>query len=327
MPLTLTARIERFPIAGTFTISRGAKTQAIVVTAEISDGTHTGRGECVPYPRYGETPEGVLSAVEAMAPRIESGLDRKALQAALPPGAARNALDCAFWDLEAKQADVRVWDLAGLPAPKPVTTVYTLSLDTPENMGAAAKAASFRPVLKLKLTGAGDLERVAAVRENAPDARLVVDANEGWTPDLVEPFSGRLAALGVTMIEQPLPAAKDAVLADMAHPIPLCADESAHACDGLDALVGRYEIVNIKLDKAGGLTEALALQEAARERGLGVMVGCMVGSSLAMAPGFVVAQGADLVDLDAPLWLARDREPALRFEGSTVYPPEPALWG
>jgi len=324
--LTLDVAVERFPIAGTFAISRGAKTEAVVVVVRLEDGTHRGRGECVPYARYGETVEGVRAAVEAMEPALAAGLDRAGLQDAMAPGAARNALDCAFWDLEAKRAGARVWDVAGLAAPKPVQTVYTLSLDTPEKMGEAAAAAG-RPLLKLKLTGAGDLDRVKAVRANAPGARLVVDANEAWTPDIVAPLSRDLAALGVEMIEQPLPAGSDAVLADFEHPVPLCADESAHDRASLAGLAGRYEMINIKLDKTGGLTEALALKDAAEAAGFQVMVGCMVGSSLSMAPGHLVAQGAAVVDLDAPLWLARDRPDGMVYQGAMVEPPSAALWG
>ncbi len=324
--LSLGVAVERFPIAGTFTISRGAKTEAVVVVATLDDGTHRGRGECVPYARYGETADGVEAAVAAMGPALADGLDRAGLQQAMPAGAARNALDCAFWDLEAKRAGRRVWELAGLPPPKPVQTVYTLSLDTPEKMGAAAAAAG-RPLLKLKLTGDGDLERVRAVRASAPDTRLVVDANEAWAPEMVAPFSESLKELGVEMIEQPLPADADAVLAEMDHPVPLCADESAHDRSSLPALAGRYELVNIKLDKTGGLTEALALKDAAAAAGFGVMVGCMVGSSLSMAPAHLVAQGAAVVDLDAPLWLARDRAHGLAYDGADAAPPDAALWG
>jgi len=324
--LSLEVTVERFPIAGTFTISRGAKTEAVVIVATLDDGHVRGRGECVPYARYGETVDGVRDAVAAMAPALAKGMDRAGLQQAMPAGAARNALDCALWDLEAKRAGRRVWELAGLPAPGPVETVYTLSLDTPEKMGMAAAAAA-RSLLKLKLTGAGDLDRVKAVRANAPDARLVVDANEAWTPDMVAPFSQELAALGVEMIEQPLPADADAVLAELDHPVALCADESAHDRGALERLAGRYEMVNIKLDKTGGLTEALALKHAAEAAGFRIMVGCMVGSSLSMAPGHLVAQGADVVDLDAPLWLARDREHPMIYDGSVVQPPPAALWG
>ncbi len=326
MPTLAVAR-ESWPIRGAFTISRGSKTAAEVVIAELTADGAVGRGECVPYPRYGETVEGVMAAIEGLHARLETGLDRAGLQGALPPGAARNALDCAFWDLEAKRTGRPAWLIAGLEAPGPLTTAYTLSLDSPETMGAAAAENAARPLLKLKLAGAGDLDRVAAVREGAPHARLIVDANEGWTAAEFEAFAPKLAELGVAMIEQPLPAADDAALATLDRPIPVCADESCHDTASLDGLVGRYDMINIKLDKTGGLTEALRLRAAARDRGFGIMVGCMIATSLAMAPASLVAQGAELVDLDGPLLLAEDRPDGLRFEGSRVDPPEPALWG
>jgi L-Ala-D/L-Glu epimerase len=298
-----------------------------VVVAEIFDGDCRGRGECVPYPRYGESVDSIVAALEAMKGAVFSGLDRDALQRAMPPGAARNALDAAFWDIEAKRADCRAADLAGIGAMKPLVTAYTLSLDTPERMGEAAAAQRTRPLLKLKLTGDGDLDRVASVRRNAPQARLIVDANEGWSCRHLTEVMPLLADFGVELIEQPLPAGKDAALAGVPHPIPICADESCHVAADLDQLVGKYDAINIKLDKTGGLTEALSLAAAARERGFSIMVGCMIGTSLAMAPAMLVAQQASVVDLDAPLLLATDRSPGLRYEGSLVYPPEPALWG
>ena len=326
--MKLTAEREIWPLANPFTISRGSRTETEIVIATLSDGADTGQGECMANARYDETLDSVLAELQEIAPRLAGGgLDRAALQSAMPAGAARNALDCAFWDLEAKRSGRPVWALAGLAAPHPVDTAYTLSLDSAENMGAAARLHAYRPVLKLKLTGEGDLERVAAVRENAPDARLIVDANEGWRPEMVEPFSRELAKLHVQLIEQPLPADADAALADIAHPIPICADESCHTREDVGRLAGLYDVVNIKLDKSGGLTEALALRHAAREAGLGVMVGCMVSTSLAMAPALLVAQEAEFVDLDGPLLLARDREPPMRFDGSTIHPAEPALWG
>ena len=258
---------------------------------------------------------------------IAAGLDRLDLQNKLTSGAARNALDCAFWDLEAKRTGTSVRQLLGLPPLQPLTTAYTLSLDTPEKMGQAAAQQANRPLLKIKLAGSGDLERITAIRQNAPNARLIVDANEGWQATMVEPFSAELAALGVTLIEQPLPAGADAVLADLDHPVPLCADESCHTAADIAALVGRYDLVNIKLDKTGGLTQALALIQAARTAGLGIMVGCMVGTSLGMAPAVLLAQEADYVDLDGPLLLAQDRDHGLRYTGSVVHPPSPALWG
>jgi L-alanine-DL-glutamate epimerase-like enolase superfamily enzyme len=262
-----------------------------------------------------------------MKSAVFSGLNRETLQSAMPPGAARNALDAAFWDIEAKRGDCRAADLAGLGRLEPVITAFTLSLDTPERMGEAAATQRARPLLKLKLTGDGDLDRVQAVRESAPRSRLIVDANEGWTARHFAEFMPGLAALGVELIEQPLPAGDDAALAELPHPIPVCADESCHTADDLDGLVGKYDAINIKLDKTGGLTEALMLAAAARERGFAIMVGCMIGTSLAMAPAMLVAQQASVVDLDAPLLLTADRNQGLRYEGSLVYPPEPALWG
>lgn len=318
---------QSWPLAKAFSISRGSRTTSEVVVAEIQDGAHIGRAECMPYARYDETVEGVVADIERFAGPIAEGMDRTALQDALPAGAARNALDCALWDLEAKRRGKPVWQLAGLEAPGSLVTAYTLSLDTAENMAKAAAENAHRPLMKLKLTGEGDIARVSAVRAAAPQTRLIVDANEGWTQEMVEPFSAELAPLGVEMIEQPIPAAEDAVLADCDHPVAICADESCHTSADLDALEGRYEMVNIKLDKTGGLTEALALRDAARARGMQVMVGCMIGTSLAMAPAVLVAQGAEVVDLDGPLLLARDHPNGLVYEGSSMNPPDPALWG
>jgi L-alanine-DL-glutamate epimerase-like enolase superfamily enzyme len=281
----------------------------------------------VPYGRYGETVQSVLDQIESLHGALAEGLDRQGLQALLPAGAARNAVDLAFWDLECKLSGKRHWQLAGLPAPAPVTTAYTLSLDTVEVMGRKAAENSTRPLLKLKLAGPDDLDRVAAVRRNAPAARIVVDANEGWTVEQYSTLAPRLKALGVEMIEQPLPAGNDAALADVERPVPVCADESCHDTATLAGLKGRYDMVNIKLDKTGGLTEALKLKEAAEAEGYGIMVGCMLATSLAMAPGVLLAQGVPVVDLDGPLLLARDRDPALKIEGSLVYPPAAALWG
>ncbi len=325
--LRLRVEHQSWPLAGAFTISRGSRTTSEVVVAEISDGEHAGRAECMPYARYDETVEGVIAEIERFAGPVAEGLDRAALQEALPAGAARNALDCALWDLEAKRQGKPVWQLAGLEAPGPLVTAYTLSLDTPANMAKAAALNAHRPLMKLKLTGKGDIARVSAVREAAPDTRLIVDANEGWSLEMVEPFGAELAPLGVEMIEQPIPAAQDSVLAECAHPVPICADESCHTSADLDALDGRYEMINIKLDKTGGLTEALTLRDAARARGMTIMVGCMIGTSLAMAPAVLVAQGAEIVDLDGPLLLAKDRPHGLVYEGSVMNPPDAALWG
>jgi L-alanine-DL-glutamate epimerase-like enolase superfamily enzyme len=324
----LTVREEVFPLRETFRISRGARTEARVLVCEIAEGEVIGRGECTPYPRYGETMDDVARAIAAIGPAIAGGLDREGLQSAMRPGAARNAVDCALWDLEAKRARRRVWELAGLPEPAPVTTAYTLSVDSPEAMGRAAAAAAARPLLKLKLAGDGkDGARVAAVRRNAPAARIIVDANESLTLEEARAVAPILAEAGVELLEQPLHADADEALRGVALPVPLGADESCHDTATLSRLVGLYQVVNIKLDKTGGLTEALRLRTAARAAGLRVMVGCMLASSLAMAPAHLVAQGADFVDIDGPLLLARDRAPGLRYEGSLVHPPEALLWG
>ncbi len=323
----LTVRRESWPIQGSFTISRGSRTAVEVVVVELSDGAHRGRGECVPYARYGETVESVTEAIEGLREELAQGLDRAALQARLTAGAARNGLDCAFWDLEAKRAGKRAWELLGLDAPEPLATAYTLSLDTPARMAVAAKRNAERPLLKLKLAGPEDLDRVAAVRSNAPDTRIIVDANEGWNAAEYTALAPQLKELGVEMIEQPLPAGDDEGLAGLQRSVPVCADESCHDTATLADLAGKYDMVNIKLDKTGGLTEALRLKEQAQAQGYAVMVGCMLATSLAMAPAMLVAQGAEVVDLDGPLLLAEDRKPGLRFEGSIIYPPEAALWG
>jgi L-Ala-D/L-Glu epimerase len=325
--MQLSARIERWPLAAAFTISRGSKTEAVVVVAELDDGVHRGRGEAVPYARYGEVPERVVEVIKALGPAIERGLDRTALQAALPAGAARNALDCAFWDLAAKQTGRRAYELAGLAAPRPVSSAYTISLGTVTEMAEAAERAAWRPLLKIKLGGEGDAERIAAVRRAAPQAELVVDANEGWSERNLAANLAACADAGITLVEQPLPQGADERLSDCKRPIPVCADESVHDRMSLDELAGKYDAVNIKLDKTGGLTEALALAAEAERRGLVIMVGCMVSTSLAMAPAMLFAQRARFVDLDGPLLLARDRADGLRYDGSLVYPPAPALWG
>ena len=330
--MNLTVRIERWPLQRAFTISRGSKTEAVVVVAEIERDGHRGRGEAVPYLRYGETPEGVAAAIAATDDALRGGLDRIGLQSAMPHGAARNALDCAFWDLAAKQAGRAAHDVAALPAPKSVVTAYTISLDSPEAMADAAARAASRPLLKVKLGGGHDSRyddgaRIAAVRRAAPKAELIVDANEGWSEHDLERNLGACMQAGVTLIEQPLPEGRDAALARISRPIPICADESVHDRASLDAIGGKYDAINVKLDKAGGLTEALALATEAERLGFGVMVGCMVATSLAMAPAMLVAQRARVVDLDGPLLLAEDRPHGLRYEGSVVYPAEPVLWG
>jgi L-alanine-DL-glutamate epimerase-like enolase superfamily enzyme len=322
---------ERWPIAGTFAISRGAKTEAVVVIAELSGGGFTGRGECVPYARYGESVESVTAAIEALRPKLVVGLTRKALQDAMPPGAARNALDCALWDLEAKQAAKPVHEIAGLPAPQALTTAFTISIGTPEVMAKAAAKAAARALLKVKLGGndehGGDPARIAAVRTAAPNAALIVDANEGWRPASLAANLTACAKAGVVLVEQPLPEGEDEALARIIRPIPVCADESVHDRRSLLGLAGKYDAVNIKLDKTGGLTEALAMAQEARKAGFAIMAGCMVGTSLGMAPAVLLAQGARFVDLDGPLLLAKDRDYGLRYEDSLVYPALPNLWG
>jgi L-Ala-D/L-Glu epimerase len=325
---SLNVTIDRFPIAGKFTIARGSRTEAVVVTVTISQDGAVGRGECVPYPRYGETVEGVAAAIQALRPRIEAGLTREALQNAMPAGAARNAVDCALWDLDAKRSGIRAHLTAGVNRWSPVTTAYTISLDTPDAMAEAALKAADRPILKVKFGGPeGDINRIAAIRKAVPDATLIADANEGWTADNIADHLAACAEAGYALVEQPLPASSDGLLANLSRPLPLLADESVHDRASLDRLIGLYDVVNIKLDKTGGLTEALALADAAEARGFAIMIGCMVGSSLAMAPAMVLAPRARFVDLDGPLLLARDREPGLTYEGSIVYPPQPALWG
>jgi L-alanine-DL-glutamate epimerase-like enolase superfamily enzyme len=325
--LRLVVRVERFPIAGGFTISRGSKHEAVVVVAELGDGAHIGRGECVPYARYGESVEGVVATIEGCRKQLARGLGRADLAALLPPGAARNALDCALWDFEAKRSGKSAAEIAGLGALRPVETAFTISLDTPEAMAAKAREARGYKLLKLKLGGAGDAERLVAIRGAVPQARLIADANEAWQVHETESLLDAAAHARVELVEQPLPAGQDEMLAQIARPVAVCADESVHDRASLDGLAGRYDAVNVKLDKAGGLTEALATAEHARALGLKVMVGCMVATSLAMAPALIIAQDADWVDLDGPLLLARDRVPGLIYESGMVLPPRPALWG
>jgi len=327
--MELSVRIERWPLAGAFTISRDSKTEAVVVAVELDDGTCRGRGESVPYARYGETPDGIVAKIEAVRPALLRDLDRATLQRIMPPGAARNALDCAYWDVNAKQTGCRVYELAGLSEPAPVTTAFTISLGPPAAMAEAAERAAWRPLLKVKLGASDDADaaRIAAVRRAAPRAELIVDANEGWAADRLAQNLGACADAGVTLIEQPLPEGRDDALSRIKRPIPVCADESVHDRSSLDALTGKYDAVNIKLDKAGGLTEALALSAEAERRGFTIMVGSMVATSLAVAPALLVAQRARIVDVDGPLLLVKDRPDGLRYEGSLAYPSEPALWG
>jgi L-alanine-DL-glutamate epimerase-like enolase superfamily enzyme len=326
-PLRLSCRVENWPIAGSFAISRGAKTEAVVVVAELSDGRVTGRGECVPYARYGESPEAVFERIEGVRDAIAKGLTRQDLQSTLAAGAARNALDCAFWDFEAKAGKTRAYELAGLPSPKPVITAFTISIGSADAMAAAAKAAAHRPLLKVKLGQTGDGDRIAAIRASAPKAELIVDANEGWNPQNLAENLAACAGAGVTLVEQPLPDGADEILRDIKRPLLICADESAHDRTSLAALAGKYDAVNIKLDKTGGLTEALAMAADAKRLGFAIMAGCMVSTSLSMAPALLIAQQARVADLDGPLLLARDRPDGLRYDGSLVYPPDHSLWG
>jgi len=325
--ITVTASVERFKLREVFTISRGSRTEAEVVTVVAQDSAHTGRGECVPYKRYGETPDSVLAQINEMATAVASEADPITALQSHPAGAARNALDCALWDLRAKSAGRPVWDLLGLSEPTQVTTAYTLSLEDPDVMREKAARESARPLLKIKLGGEGDLARLEAVREGAPNSDIVVDANEGWTVESYAEIAPTLIRLGVKMVEQPLPAGEDDALAGIERPLPVCADESCHTSASLPDLKGKYDMVNIKLDKTGGLTEALKLRDDARAAGFQVMMGCMVGTSLAMAPAVLVAQGAEVIDLDGPLLLGEDRDPPITFVGSLMSPPSQALWG
>lgn len=321
--MTITVTPDVFKLAQVFTISRGSRIEAKVLTVRVERGGITGWGECVPYARYDET----LASVTAQIEGLPVGISRQELQGALPAGAARNAVDCALWDLEAKQAGKRVWELAGLPKPGPEITAYTLSLDTPDAMRAQAAKHAFRPLLKIKLGTPDDMARLEAVRAGAPKSAIIVDANEGWSAGVYTDLAPHLVRLGVKLVEQPLPAGEDEALIGMARPVPVCADESCHDCSSLPHLKGKYDIVNIKLDKTGGLTEAIKLRAAAEAQGYGVMVGCMVGSSLAMAPAVLIAQGVAYTDLDGPLLLAQDRDEPLKFDDAGVHPPESKLWG
>ncbi len=312
-----------FRLAQVFTISRGSRTEAKVLTVRISDGTHQGWGECVPYARYDET----LESVETEIAALPAEFTRQSLMELLPAGAARNAVDCALWDLECKRAGKRAWDLAGLPVPGPEITAFTLSLATPEAMQKQAAENAQRPLLKIKLGTPDDMPRLEAVRAGAPKSKIIVDANEGWSAEVYADLAPHLVRLGVELVEQPLPAGEDDALIGMERPVPVCADESCHDRTSLPKLKGKYDVVNIKLDKTGGLTEALLLREAALAEGYKVMVGCMVGSSLAMAPATLLAQGAMVTDLDGPLLLAEDRTNPLIFDDAGVHPPSVDLWG
>ena len=318
---------ESWPIAGSFTISRGSKTSAEVVVVTLEDEGFIGRGESVPYPRYSETVPDVVAALEAARESIEAGFTHEDIARLVEPRAARNTLDCALWDLEAKRGTKPVWQLAKLHEPHPMVTAFTLSLDTPQAMALAAAAASDRPLLKLKLGREGDVERLRLIRRAAPTSRLIIDANEGWTPAQLPELFKACADVGVELIEQPLPAGNDEALRHIEHTVAICADESAHDREKLHELVGKYDAINIKLDKTGGLTEALALAQAATDMNFKIMVGCMLATSLAMAPAMLVAQFAQVIDLDGPLLLARDRTPGISFDGSLMYPAPPELWG
>ncbi|MEM9106583.1 MAG: N-acetyl-D-Glu racemase DgcA [Pseudomonadota bacterium] len=327
MTRVLSASETVFPLAETFTISRGSRTEARTVTVVVEDGHHVGQGESVPYARYDESVDGVIAEIMELHNAVAAGMSRAELQQALPGGAARNALDCALWDLEAKQAGRRAYELAGLAEPGPVQTAFTLSLEEPEVMREKARKNAHRPLLKIKLGGEGDLARLEAVRSGAPDCAIIVDANEGWTPETYHTLAPELIRLGVKVVEQPLPAGQDEALANMDRTLPVCADESCHDRGSLPDMIGKYDMINIKLDKTGGLTEALALKHQALEAGLSIMVGCMVASSLAMAPAMLLAQGADIVDLDGPLLLATDRPDPLLYDADGVHPSTSKLWG
>ncbi|KAB2691560.1 dipeptide epimerase [Brucella pseudogrignonensis] len=317
---------ERYPIAGKFTISRGSKTEAAVIVCEIGHNGLLGRGECVPYARYGESIESVSEQIEAVRSAIESGATRQDIQTLMPAGAARNAVDCAMWDLEAKLSGKSVADTLGTPT-RALETAITVSLGTPEEMAESTAKVAHYPLIKVKMGGDNDIERIHAVANAAPNSRIIIDANEGWTEDNIEENMAAAAKAGVVLIEQPLPAGKDDILSRIERPVIICADESVHTSVGLEDLAKRYDAVNIKLDKAGGLTEGLIMREKATSLGLQIMVGCMVGTSLGMAPAVLLAQKADVVDLDGPLLLAHDRDPGLRYDGALVYPPEATVWG
>ncbi|MGR5339868.1 N-acetyl-D-Glu racemase DgcA [Vibrio astriarenae] len=315
-----------WPIRGSFTISRGSKTQADTVVVELESEGFVGRGECVPYARYGESVESVEAVLTELIPKLESGMSRDALQKVLPSAAVRNAIDCAMWDLECKLKGCSVWQLLDI-TPEPVETAFTISIDSPKAMEKAASQNAFRPLLKIKLGGEDDIERLKAVRKGAPESKIIIDANEAWTPELYQQILPELIELDIAMIEQPFPANDDEALSLLPRPIPICADESCHDRETLSKIVGRYDMINIKIDKTGGLTEGLLLKEQAEQSGLKVMVGCMLSSSLSMAPAFVLAQGADIVDLDGPLLLSEDIEDGFVFTDNEMLPFTSKLWG
>lgn len=325
----ITIKAETWPLRQRFAIARGSKIAAEVICVEIHENGVTGRGEAVPYARYGETVETASAAIETLLPALKNGLTRAALGDALLPGAARNAVDCALWDLQAKQSGQSVYQMAGLPAPKPLTSAYTIVLDDADKMAQAATQARAYPLLKIKLGGPqgvmADITRLAAIAEARPDAQLIVDANEGWQAAELARYADNLGRYGVIFFEQPVPQAQEAALSQIN--LPFCADESVHDRGDIEALSDAYKWVNLKLDKTGGLSEALACVAAAKQRHMGIMVGCMVASSLSMAPAFVLAQQADMVDLDGPLWLAEDCPHGLHYDGAIIQPPNRLLWG
>ncbi|MBN7805147.1 dipeptide epimerase [Agrobacterium rosae] len=323
----LEATAEVFPVAGSFTISRGSRTEVVVVACSITENGVKGVGECVPYTRYGESIDGVLADIRAVSEAVSRGLDRSQLQHIMKPGAARNAVDCALWDLEAKLSGTGVASKVLALPPKPIVTAYTISLGEPDVMAAKAAENAKRPLLKIKTGTQDDEARLRAVRAAAPQATIIVDANEGWTEQNIEHHFAVAKELNIALIEQPLPVGKDGILSRIERPVAICADESVHLTADLAALRDRYDAINIKLDKTGGLTEALVMKREAERLGYTIMVGCMLGTSLGMAPALMLAQDTAYADLDGPLLLARDRVPGLRYEGSLVHPPEPELWG
>jgi L-Ala-D/L-Glu epimerase len=327
MAISVDIFVEQFLIAGAFVISRGAKTRAEVVRVLIRDGDIKGQGECVPYARYGETVVSVVTQINVMKPMIINGLSLEELQFFMPKGAARNAIDCALWDFKAKKLQKPVFEFLNMPKIEPVTTAFTLSMGTPEAMALVAHHERSRPILKIKVGGDGDIERLRFIRNAAPKAKIIVDANEGWNELNIVENLNLCALLGIVMVEQPLPQGKDGLLAEIEHPILIFADESVHDAKDLAQLKGRYDGVNIKLDKTGGLTQGLIMCKEAKINNLEIMVGCMVGSSLSMAPAWLLAQYADFVDLDGPLLLQKDRENGLFYDGSVIHPPKPDLWG
>lgn len=327
MSRTVFARHDRFDLIKPFRISRGVKTQADVVTVTLTEGGLQGRGEGVPYPRYGESIDSALAAIEAVRPAIEQGAGREALLSLMPAGAARNAVDCALWDLESRLAGKSVAELLGVPEPQPLASALTIVIDSPIAMGVAARQVATAPLLKVKVDAKLPDAQIRAVRSAAPDARLIVDPNESWTPQLVRQLEPLLVEMHVDLLEQPVPAEEDAWLEEFTPRVPIAADEAVHTADDLERVARRYQVVNVKLDKAGGLTEGLKLAEGARARGMGLMTGCMVSSSLSIAAAMHIARMSDFVDLDGPIWLKEDREGGVRDEAGVLHPPVQGFWG